>query len=127
MIVLKRVLVTVLLLGLAGGAFAITKDEVKQNAQTTLQSVKQQATQNDSDLAGREVLSEGNTANSRFALLKRRLDVQAVTVSREKDHIDFVLASGHTAKPEDLLRYEKAIAEYAKRVKELEDWITNHD
>jgi hypothetical protein len=115
-------MVTALLLAIAGGAFAITETEVKQNAQDTLQ----QATQNDSDFEDRNALSEGNTANAKFTLLKHRLDAQAAVVEREKGRIDTILTSGRTAKPEEISRYEKAIAEYAKRIKELEDWIASN-
>jgi hypothetical protein len=117
-------IVAVLLLAIAGGAFAITEADVKQEAQSTLQQSKQQATQNDTDFKDRNVLSEGNTANTKYTLLKHRLDAQAAVVEREKGRIDTILASGRTAKPEELSRYEKAIAEYAKRTKELEDWIS---
>jgi hypothetical protein len=123
MIVLKKAIVAALLLAIAGGAFAITETEVKQNAQTALQQAKQQATQNDSDFENRNELSEGNMANAKFTLLKHRLDAQAAVVEREKGRIDTILTSGRTARPEELSRYEKAIAEYAKRIKELEEWI----
>jgi CHASE3 domain sensor protein len=123
MVVLRRAVVAVLLLAIAGGAFAITEPEVKQSAQPVLQQVKQQAAQNDSDFQDRNNLSEGNTANAKFTLLKHRLEAQAAVVEREKNRIDTILTAGRTAKPEELGRYEKAIVEYSKRVKELEDWI----
>jgi hypothetical protein len=124
MAVLRKVIVAALLLpAIVGGAFAITETEVKQSAQTTLQQAKQQSSQNDSDFQDRNTLSEGNTANAKFTLLKHRLDAQAAVVEREKSRIDTILTAGRTAKPEELSRYEKAIAEYAKRIKELEDWI----
>jgi hypothetical protein len=123
MVVLRKAIVAALLLTIVGGAFAISETEVKQNAQTTLQQAKQQSSQNDSDFQDRNTLSEGNTANAKFTLLKHRLEAQAAVVEREKSRIDTILTAGRTAKPEELSRYEKAIAEYAKRIKELEDWI----
>jgi hypothetical protein len=123
MVVLRKVIVATLLLAITGGAFAITETEVKQSAQTVLQEAKEQSTQNDSDFQERNTLSEGNTANAKFTLLKHRLDAQAAVVEREKSRIDTIVTAGRTAKPEELSRYEKAIAEYAKRIKELEDWI----
>ncbi|MDR3191565.1 MAG: hypothetical protein LBT87_00700 [Treponema sp.] len=123
MVVLRKAIVAALLLAIVGGAFAITEPEVKQSAQNTLQQAKQQASQNDSDFKDRNTLSVGNTANTKYTLLKHRLDAQAAVVEREKGRIDTILTSGRTAKPEDLSRYEKAIAEYSKRIKDLEDWI----
>jgi CHASE3 domain sensor protein len=123
MVVLRKVVAAALLLAIAGGAFAITETEVKQNAQSVLQDAKQQSTQNDSDFQEKNNLSEGNTANAKFTLLKHRLEAQAAVVEREKSRIETILTAGRTAKPEDLSRYEKAIAEYSNRIKELEDWI----
>jgi predicted LPLAT superfamily acyltransferase len=123
MVVSRKAIAAALLLAIAGGAFAITETEVKQAAQTVLQQAKQQASQNDSDFQDRNALSGGNTANAKLSLLKHRLEAQAAVVEREKVRIDTILTSGRTAKPEELNRYEKAIAEYAKRIKELEDWI----
>jgi hypothetical protein len=122
----RKMIVIALLLAIAGGAFAITEADVKQEAQSTLQQSKQQATQNDNDYKDRNVLSEGNTANAKFTLMKHRIEAQAVVVEREKSRIDTILASGRTAKPEELNRYEKAIAEYSKRTRELEDWIATN-
>jgi hypothetical protein len=119
----KMIVAALLLAIIAGGAFAITEADVKQEAQTTLQQSKQQATQNDNDFKDRNVLSAGNTANAKFTLLKHRLEAQAAVVEREKSRIDTILTAGRTVKPEELDRYEKTITEYAKRTKELEDWI----
>jgi dTDP-4-amino-4,6-dideoxygalactose transaminase len=125
--VLRKVMAAALLLVIAGGAaFAITDAEVKQEAQSTLQQAKQQAAQNDSDYENRTISSEGNTSNAKFSLLKHRIDAQATVVEREKGRIDTILQSGRTARPEELNRYEKAIAEYARRVKELEEWLSSN-
>jgi dTDP-4-amino-4,6-dideoxygalactose transaminase len=126
MVVLRKAIVGALLLVIAGGAFAITEDEVKQDAQTVLQQGRQQAAQNDSDFQDRSASSKGNTANAKFTLMKHRIDAQATVVEREKNRIDAILTSGRTARPEELSRYEKAIAEYAKRIKELEDWTAGN-
>jgi CHASE3 domain sensor protein len=126
MVVLRKAIAAALLLLVAGGAFAITETEVKQEAQTVLQQAKQQASQNDNDFQDRNISSEGNMANSKFTLLKHRLEAQATVVEREKSRIDTILAAGRTAKPEELSRYEKAIAEYAKRIQELEDWTSSN-
>jgi hypothetical protein len=123
MVILRKAIVAALLLGVGTGVFAITEDDVKNEAQTVLQQVKQQAAQNDSDFNERNVSSAGNTANTKLTYLKHRLEAQATVVEREKSRIDAVLASGRAAKPEELSRYEKAIAEYAKRTEELEAWI----
>jgi hypothetical protein len=126
MVVLRKAIVAAALLVIAGGAFAITEAEVKQEAQTILQEAKQQAAQNDSDFQDRNISSEGNTANAKLTLMKHRLEAQATVVEREKGRIDTILTSGRTAKPEELSRYEKAIAEYAKRIQELEDWTSSN-
>jgi hypothetical protein len=123
MVFLRKAIVAALLLGVGTGVFAITEDDVKKEAQTVLQQAKQQTTTNDSEFQERSMSSEGNTANAKFTLLKHRLEAQAAVVEREKGRIDTVLSSGRTAKPEELSRYEKAIAEYAKRAEELEAWI----
>jgi phenylalanyl-tRNA synthetase alpha subunit len=118
----RKALAAALLLAVAGGAFAVTEAEIKQQAQTVLQQAQQLSSQNDSDFAERNVSSEGNTAEAKFKYLKHRLDTQAAVVEREKSHIDVIIASGRTAKKDELNRYERSIAEYARRVQDLEEW-----
>jgi exonuclease VII small subunit len=122
--VLKKTIAAALLLGIAASAFAITEAQVKQEAQTYLQQAKQQVTQNGSDYNDRNVSSGGNTAETKYKHLKNRIDVQGGVVDREKARIDAIISTGRTASPEDLGRYERAIAEYSRRVQELEMWST---
>jgi Flp pilus assembly protein TadB len=124
--ILRKAIAAVLLLGITAGAFAVTEAEIKQQARSFLQQSQQQASQNDSDFADRNLSSEGNTAEAKLKYLKNRLDTQAALVEHEKTRIDTILMSGRAAKTEELARYEKAIAEYAKRVQALESWVQSN-
>jgi hypothetical protein len=119
----KKAIVAVLLLMIAGFAFAATETDVKSEAQSYLSQAQQQAKQNDSDLTDRSISSEGNTASARFRHLKNRIDEQAIVVDREKSRVDRIITSGRTVRPEDLNRYERAVNDYSKRVQDLASWV----
>jgi hypothetical protein len=119
----KKAIVAVLLLAIAGVAFATTETDVKSEAQGYLEQAQNQAKQNDTDLTDRSISSEGNTATQRFRHLKNRIDEQAIVVDREKSRVDRIITSGRPVRPEDLNRYERAVNDYSKRVQDLASWV----
>lgn len=113
----------VLMLTMPLFVFALEESQVKDGAKTYLNEAKQQAQQNDSDLSSVKTSSTGNGADFQYKKLKWRIDSQSVVVEKQKAHIDGIIKSGRRATQAEIDTYERSIVEYAKRIKDLEDWV----